>query len=152
MSRSAAAVLPHRPLPQCHRAAVRGAGPAAELLLFIYRLCLLRPPPSFRALPGPRPSHPHAGLSFPGPCAPRPRAGSQIACRGAGCRATFPLPPTGPQFPDSEGAPSQAAPGGQGWSSRRGLAEGARVCVSHKSLWWVGRVSCAGGVTGGGEE
>lgn len=135
-----------RPPPHSLASCRRGAGPAAELLLFIHRLCLLWPLPFF--LPGPAPACPHPTPAFRSQ-APVPRGRGQAPRPSTGVRGA------GPPLPVSRfrrGPPSQTAPGGQGWADRRGLAGGTRVCVSRKSLWWVGRVSSAGGVTGGGEE
>lgn len=54
----AAAGSPPPPPPTRHRAAVRGAGPAAKLLIFIHRLCLLKPllPPGLCLPPAATPS------------------------------------------------------------------------------------------------
>lgn len=125
--------LPPHPTTTGHRAAVRGAGPAAKLLLFIHRLCLLRPLPSFRALPPPTPRHP--GLVFWDPCVPglgggppgppwvtglrtatHVRGARHAALRLASGAASLPVQ-RGP------GTPSKPAPRGRVW------AEGARACL-----------------------
>lgn len=87
--------------PHLPPAAVRGAGPAAKLLLFIHRLCLLKPCPFFPALPAPHPTP--ALASVAGPPVPRGLRGrlpdrlwvtgletASTACRGTGYTATFP--------------------------------------------------------------
>lgn len=138
--------VPGRGPPHFPASCRRGAGPAAELLLFIHRLCLLWPLPFF--LPGPAPACPQPTPAFRSQ-APAPRGRGQAPRPSTGAWGA------GPPVPVSRfrrGPPSQTAPGGQGWAGRRGLAGGTRVCVSRKRLWWVGRVSSAGGVTGGGEE
>lgn len=124
--------LPPHPTPTGHRAAVRGAGPAAKLLLFIHRLCLLRPLPSFRVLPLPTPRHP--GLVFRDPCAPGLGGGpppwvtglrTATHVRGAG-HAALRLASGAASLPVQRGpgTPSKPAPRGRVW------AEGAARLLS----------------------
>lgn len=145
--------------PHLPPAAVRGAGPAAKLLLFIHRLCLLKPCPFFPALPAPLPTP--ALASVVGPPVPHGLRGrlpdrlwvtgletASTACRGTGYTATF--PPTGLRVVASfsvwkgPGTPSQSSPGqGVVWQGtwwRAGVQ-----CAG----WWVGRLLCVDGVMGG---
>ena len=107
------------PIPISHRAAGRGAGPAAKLLIFIHRLCLLKPLFFFRALPASRPS-PHQRLSLSGSPvpgslvvgeAPRPalgRVAEDCHYHVQGCGIHGRRPPTGlgagVSFPEAKGS------------------------------------------------
>lgn len=156
------------PTPTCHRAAVRGAGPAAKLLIFIHRLCLLKPLPSgLRLPPAPAPA-PSPAFCFGTPCAPGPRGRAPRRAVGYGAedghyhvqgRGAPPPSSTGlvagARFPVWKGPgtpPSRELPGrGVVWQAGGG---GGHACLSHKRLarWWVGRMPCLGGDTEGGEE
>lgn len=125
--------LPHPQLPPtCHRAAVRGAGPAAKLLLFIHRPCHLQPLPSF--LPTSHP--PRHGFLF-WTLAPRVGVGVGQAQTATGLQ--------------TEDAPLCAGvrgrPGAEGQDAGWRAATGGGLFVSLKGL------GCSlFGVTGGHEE
>lgn len=74
------------------------------------------------AQPGPRLPPPHVSFPFPGPCARRPRAGSQTKYRGAG-RRTAPS-----RLPVQKGSPVSDRPwvAGVGWQAGFG---GGHACL-----------------------
>lgn len=139
----AAAGSPPPPPPTRHRAAVRGAGPAAKLLIFIHRLCLLKPllPPGLCLPPAATPS-PAFCFGTP-PCAPYPRGQAPRPAEGLGVEdghyrvqgAAAVLPRALGREPVSLyrwdlGLLSRVRGAGRGsvWSGRRGFAKGTRVC------------------------